>query len=114
MLSNEKIAALVAKQMSADYGIQVGVLPFDEHRGRGRDAEEYFSLDVTQDLGVFKPVMSKVWIKVRAGDVVDNGQKQTCVFVGLHYDHTHGGSNGANIGTYWYDQDGKLVGSREG
>lgn len=118
MLSNEQVAVLVAKKINQDFDILVSTTPLEEQTGRGRDPEQYFRLELTQEFGVFKMIMKSAWIKVRAGIVRpaegSDDKPQLCVFVALHYDHLHGGSNGSNIATYWFDAEGNLVAERAG
>lgn len=110
---NERIAALVAKQIKDRFGHSVDPAPYDE--SRTRSGERFFSLPIEQDHGIFGMIVSETHLKLRAGEVEDaeNG-KHTTVFVALHYEHVSGGRNGSNVGTFWFADDGGLINFRVG
>ena len=110
---NDRIAALVAKQIEERFGHKVEAEPYNE--SRTRLGERYFDLPIEQEHGIFGMIVSETHLKIRAGEVEDaeNG-KHTSVFVALHYEHVSGGRNGSNVGTFWFADDGGLIAFRAG
>ena len=110
---NDRIAALVAEQIKDRIGHSVDPAPYDENRTRS--GEQFFSLPIEQEHGIFDMIVSGTHLKIRAGEVEDdeNG-KHTSVFVALHYEHVSGGRNGSNVGTFWFADNGELINFRAG
>ena len=113
MLTPDRIAGLLAAQINDQYGVIIGTDPIDATTGS--DGSSLFALPIQQDLGVFKMIVKSTKVSVNAGEVEDpqNG-KVTCVRASLDYEHSTGGRNGHTIGSYWFKEDGSLLGSREG
>ena len=110
---NETIASLVAEQIKERFGHEVEAAPFNESRSRSGDA--YFSMPVAQQHGVFDMIIKESHLQVSAGEVeCPEEGKHISVRVGLHYSHVSGGSNGSNVGTFWFRKDGTLINFRAG
>lgn len=109
----ELIATKVAEQLNEQFGHQVIASTFNESRTRGGD--EHFSLPIKGDFGIFNMIMKSAEVRVSVGTVQNeaNGEHYH-VHTALHYTHVSGGSNGSNIGTYWFAKTGELIGFREG
>lgn len=112
-MENEFIATLVAAQIAATFGHTVKTEPYEESRSRGGD--QFFSLPIEGGFGIFSMVMKDAHVRISAGKVEseEHGEHYS-VRAGLHYSHVAGGSNGSNIGTYWFTKTGELIGFREG
>lgn len=112
-MDNEYIATLVAAQIAASFGHTVKAEPFEESRSRGGD--QFFSLPIEENFGIFSMVMKDAHVRIAAGKVEseEHGEHYN-VRAALHYSHVSGGSNGSNIGTYWFTKTGELIGFREG
>lgn len=108
-----KIAALVAAQIKERFGHEVEAKPYTVSRTRSGD--QYFSLPIKQDHGIFDMIIADSHLRLSAGEVEDaeNG-KHVSVRVGLHYNHISGGSNGSNVGTFWCSKSGELINFRAG
>ena len=113
MLSNEQIANLVSVQLAKDHGLKVD--PTLNGVSSGRDGDQYFDLDVNQEFGIFKTIIKRAWVGIRAGQVTvvnENDKKQTTVMASLNYEHPSGGTNGSSICTYWFEGE-VLVNTRQ-
>ena len=101
------IGALIAADITSRYGHKVD--PEVKNPTENRHGE-YGHLDIEQTFGVFGMVIKTATVSLRAEPVSDG---TVWVLVSLSYEHTNGGSNGSNIGTYWL-RDGAIENYREG
>lgn len=112
-MDNDFIAALVAAQIATTFGHKVSANPYEESRSRGGD--QFFSLPIDGSFGIFSMIMKDAHIRIVAGKVesAEHGEHYN-VRAALHYTHVGGGSNGSNIGTFWYTKKGELIEFRAG
>lgn len=103
----DMIGKLIAEDIKTRFGFHVETEVTAKSKTRGG---EYGDLAIEQDLGIFAMIVSVATIRLRAEPMGDGA---IWVLVSLNYDHTTGGSNGHNIGTYWI-RDDKIENFRAG
>ena len=89
------ISAVIAADIATRFGQTVTAEPTDvSHKGE----ESYATLDIEQNFGAFKMVITTAELRLRASPCSDG---TTWVSVSLRYQHVGGGSNGSTVGTWW-------------
>jgi hypothetical protein len=101
MIDGTKFAAQIATALYI--GFQVSVKP-EVNDVKNHRTSTTFTMPVEQEFGIFRMIIQDAVVKVQSS--TENGT--TWCSIGLHYNHTGGGSNGYTIGTMLFDSSGNL------
>ena len=107
----EKMVLAIAKGCSTHFGLTPAPIHGDLTR---RGSTEFFHMPVDQNFGIFRTIIASAHLRLRVEESKDSNDNPCWwVLVGLHYDHTGGGSNGYTVGHLYINDRYEVVEARK-